>query len=554
MLPECCDTICSGIDFRVASEPERIWLRDVAQARFRDWSWREAREEFNAVAAWLQQTVPQSGAHCAVLSPNRAHWVLADMAIVASGGATVPLFTTLPAATAQYILEFARVKVLFVGEASNWDQVRCVLPADILIVTLPGVEVREEHVRWEDILRAHRGQRSTHVATPDELMSIVFTSGTTGEPKGVMHNHHSMLLPMRRCADAFSMAEHPRFLSYLPLSHVAERQAVLMQSVLHGGTITFNEGPDFLLRDLVGCRPTFFFGAPRIWEQLRQQIEADFGSAQALEEALARDPQGTVLRARTLVGLDEARYLLTGAAPAYEDLINWWARLGLSLMDGYGMTEAMGLIGSTAQNTRRGSIGKPVPGVEVRLSDSGELLCRADGMALGYYRREDETAATFVDGWVHTGDRARVDGDGFYYITGRMKDYFKTIHGKYVAPAPIEGRFSECSCVDQLCLLGRGYSKTVMVCVLSPVALTQARSATEAALIAQVGVVNSELERHARIGAVIVAGEPWSIENGVLTATLKIRRAEVESRFAALAERLGREAAEQGRVLVNWAT
>ena len=171
---------------------------------------------------------------------------------------------------------------------------------------------------------------------------------------------------------------------------------------------------------------------------------------------------------------------------------------------------------------------------------------------MGYYRSPEKTAATFVDGWIHTGDRARVDEDGFYYITGRVNDYFKTIHGKYVAPAPIEGQFSVCRWVDQLCLLGRGCSKTVMVCVLSAEAMRQRKDRVENDLLTRADEMNRDLERHARIGGVIVLPEPWTIESGVLTATLKIKRMEVEDRYGELAQALARDAAEQGKLLMRW--
>lgn len=545
-------TITGCIEHWVAEQPDHTWLRDRRGDGFVDWSWREAADEVAALAAWLESIVDESGTRCAILSRNRAHWVLADMAIVTSGNVTVPLFTTLPPDTARYILEFGGVKVLFLGESGNWDSVRDVVPDDVLIVTLPGVEAEGAQASWDDKRAQFRGQTPGHRCRHDELMSIVFTSGTTGEPKGVMHSHDSMLIPMRRCRDAFRMRAQPRFLSYLPLSHVAERQAVLMQSLIHGGTITFNESLENLLADIAEARPTFFFGAPRVWEQLRQTVHEHFGSQEALEKALAEDENATLKRARTLVGLEDADYLLTGAAPAYEGLLSWWARIGLPLMDGYGQTEAMGLIGSTAEHNRLGSIGKPVQGVEARISASGELQCRAEGTAMGYYRRPKETAATFVDGWIHTGDRARVDDDGFYYITGRVQDYFKTIHGKFVAPAPIEGAFSQCSWVEQLCLLGRGFSKTVMVCVLSREARCQKTSQIESDLRAQAEALNDRIERHARIGAIILLGTPWSIENGMLTATLKIKRMEVENRFGHLAEELARSAAERGELLIHW--
>jgi long-chain acyl-CoA synthetase len=544
------DTVTAWLDHWVERQPDRIWLRDRKGEDFIEWSWKQAAEESYAIAAWLESTAAAGQQHCAILSRNRAHWSLADLGIIASGNVTVPLFTTLPPETVRYILAFAEVRTLFLGESENWEKVCEVVPDSVTIVTLPGVETSRSHFRWQEIREQYLGRTPGHNCRHDELMSIIFTSGTTGRPKGVMHTHDSMLIPMWRCRDAFKMTEHPRFLSYLPLSHVAERQAVWIQSLIHGGVITFMEALPTLLRDMVEARPTFFFGAPRVWEQLQQFVLGEFGSQEALDKALEDDESAAVERARAMVGLQEATYLLTGAAPSYAGLIRWWERLGLRLMDGYGCTEAMGLIGNTAEAHRTGSIGKPVGDVEAKITESGELVCRAPGLALGYYRRPKETADTFVDGWIHTGDKARVDEDGFYYITGRVHDYFKTIHGKYVAPVPIEAEFSQCRWVDQLCLLGRGYSKTVLVCVLSEEAVQHDRSRVERDLRAQAERLNSSVEKHARIGGIIIANEPWTIDNGTLTPTQKLRRPRVESRYGEQAEALARKAAEQGEVLV----
>jgi long-chain acyl-CoA synthetase len=199
-----------------------------------------------------------------------------------------------------------------------------------------------------------------------------------------------------------------------------------------------------------------------------------------------------------------------------------------------------------------GSIGRAAPGVEVRISTEGELQCRADGLSPGYYRNPEQTAATFADGWVCTGDRARVDEDGYYYITGRVKEYFKTIQGKFVSPVPIESEFATSPLVAQQCLLGRGYSKTVMLCALADGALSRTRAVLEPELRALVERVNAGVEHHARIGALIVGSEPWTIENSLLTPTLKLRREQLEARYGERAQELARRAAEAKQVLVEW--
>ncbi len=545
-------TLQSLLDRYVAESPDNVWLRDRKGDDFNDWTWASAAAEIGAVATWLEKRYGAKKTNIALLSRNRAHWMLADLAVIASGNVTIPLFTTLAAATAEYILSFTDTKVLILGEAENWDAVRGVLADDVEIITLPGVDTDLPHTKWQDIVEEFAGSKPEYRGHSDDLISLVFTSGTTGAPKGVMQTHESMIVPMRRAAPYFGVRTGSRFLSYLPLSHIAERQLVLVMSMLTTGTVTFNESLVTLLRDMADTRPTMFFGAPRVWEQLQQGILAKFGSQEALDAALAADADGVGRQIRTSLGLDDTDYLLTAAAPTPPALIEWYDKLGLSIMEGFGQTEFMGAACNTPEQRKIGSIGRTVDEVELKVTDEGELVFRAPGAAIGYYNMPEKTAETFVDGWVHTGDKGYVDEDGFIFITGRVKDYFKTIQGKFVAPTPIENRFAENNWTEQICLLGRGYSKTVMVCVLSDIAKEADRGELEQALAEHAAAVNSDVEKHARLGAVIVSTTPWTIDNEVLTPTLKIRREEVERKFGDRARELARDAAARREILVEW--
>ena len=546
-------TLLDYVEKNAADIPQQMWLRDRSGDQFTDWNWSDANSEINAVAAWLEQRYGPSKTNVVLLSRNRAHWMLADFAIIGSGNVTVPMFTTLPAPTAQYIFDFTDTRLLILGETDNWDAVKGTLPDGIDIVTLPGVEIDLPHTPWEDIVSECSGQRPEFKGEPDDLVSIVFTSGTTGVPKGVMQTHESMIVPMLRALKPFGLRANPRFFSYLPLSHIAERQLVEVMSVLFAGTVTFNETLATLLRDMASTKPNFFFGPPRVWEQLQQGILAKFGSQQALDEALAKDSDGVGLQVRSMLGLDDTDYLLTAAAPTPPALIHWHGKLGLVIMEGFGQTEIMAAAINTTEHRKVGSIGRVIDDIELKITDEGELVFKAPGSSIGYYKMPEKSAETFVDGWVHTGDKGYVDADGFVFLTGRVKDYFKTIHGKFVAPPPIENSFSENDWTEQLCLLGRGYSKTVIVCVLSDIACQQDRAVIEEGLLEQVEKVNEEVEKHARIGAVMMTTEPWTIENEVLTPTMKIRREKVEVRFGERAQELARESAEKGEILLDWA-
>lgn len=531
--------------------PDRVWMRDLKEEGSEDYTWAEANNQINAMAAMLEARFGH-GERMVVLSRNRPHWFMADLAIIASGNVTVAMFTTLPATTAQYILDFTETKVVFVGETANWEGVSSVLPDDVTLITLPGVDIEQPHLKWDDLMSQWAGKAPNFTCKPDDLMSLVFTSGTTGMPKGVMQTHESNLIPIRRFITAFGIRDNPQYFSYLPLSHIAERQIVEFSSIAACGEVNFNESLETILRDLQRTRPHMFFGPPRIWEQFQQAIISKFGGQEALEQALEQDKEGIGKLVLETMGLDRVEYCLTAAAPTPPALIHWWGDLGLILMEGFGQTEAMGLIVSSHEHRRVGSIGKPVGDVEYKITEEGELAVKAEGCTPGYYKQPDKTAELIQEGWYHTGDKARVDEDGFLYLTGRVKDYFKTIQGKFVAPPPIEGEFAKNPNAEQQCLLGRGYSKTVMVAVLTGEAQSREQTEVEQSLLDTVSSINGEVEKHARIGAVIISREAWSIENEVLTPTLKIKREKVEERFGEVAEKLARQSAERGELLIHW--
>ena len=367
------DTIPQYLTTRASESPDRLWLKDRQGDQFTTWTWAQAEQEINAVAAWLEQRYGNRQTVFGMLSRNRAHWMLADMAITASGNISVPLFTTLLPDTAEYILKFSDAKVLFVGESGNWSAIKQILPRAIEIVALPGVDPEVDHIKWEDMVAESKDRKPSHICKPDDLQTLVFTSGTTGVPKGVMQTHASMLQPMQRCVGAVEITDYPRFLSYLPLAHVAERQLIWIQSLIYGGEITFNEDLTTLLRDMADTKPHYLFGVPRVWEQLQQGVLAQFGGQAAFDDALQKDRQAVQQKVITALGLQNAEYLLTAAAPTPAALIDWYQNIGITLMEGYGQSEAMGLIANTGDARKVGSIGIPLEGVEVRINDDGEL-------------------------------------------------------------------------------------------------------------------------------------------------------------------------------------
>ena len=545
------DTLLAYLDQWAEEKSDEIWLRDFKGEGSDDYSWRESRRQIHAVAAALEQRFDKD-TKILLLSRNRAHWFFADLAIMAAGNVSVGLFTTLNADVAQYIAEFTESKAIFVGEAENWDRVKEVLADDVTVISLPGVDIPEATLTWDQLLSEGAGKSPSHVPKHDDMIALIFTSGTTGRPKGVIQTNDSNVIPIRRGSEFLAIEADPIYFSYLPLSHLAERQIIEFTSLCHGAPVSFNEGLEFLGRDMQRTRPTFFFGAPRVWEQLQQAILAKFGGREAFDAALAANPDGIAQTVQTALGLDRCEFHLTGSAPLPTPLMEWWDSVGISLMEGFGQTEAMSLIISREGARRLGSLGKAAPGVDIKITEEGELAIKADGCTPGYYKQPDKTAELIQDGWLHTGDRFRQDEDGFLYITGRIKDYFKTIQGKFVAPTPIEAQFADNPYVEQQCLVGLGMNKTIMVAVVSETMRDAPRDVIEASVLETVEQLNGVVEKHARMGGVILTYEPWSIENGVLTPTLKIKRDQISDRFGEEASAMAVESAESKTLIIRW--
>jgi len=512
-----------------AERPAEPWLVERWSSHDREISWREGADQVDAAAAWLARAAPGQGSRIGLLACNCAHWVLADYAIMASGNVTVPIFTTMNPESVEYVAQFAGIDMLILGAADNWEQVRDSFPAGMRVVCLPGAPSVEGAVDWEELVGDGAGLAPPPAPDDRALATIVFTSGTTGLPKGVMHS----LASLREAGGgvghmSLTLPGH-RFLSYLPLAHLGERVVVENHSLVYGGTVYFNECQQTFLTDLRNTRPNWMLGVPRIWEKLQQAVLAHALSRDELEVARANGQlEAAGEKVRAFLGLEEINFILTSTAPTPAPLKAWYDELGIILYDGYGQSEMLPVCTNSKSDRKLDSIGVAAHGVEI------EILARGGGTAMGYYRDPEKTAETFApDGWVHTGDRGRIDEDGHVYLTGRVKEIFKTARGKYVAPAPIEGRFLETHLAEQACLTGHGLAQTVMAVVLAEAVRERDEAELIAELLEHTVAVNKFLEKHEQIGALIVSREPWSQENDVLTHTLKIKRDALEKRYIA---------------------
>jgi long-subunit acyl-CoA synthetase (AMP-forming) len=365
----------------------------------------------------------------------------------------------------------------------------------------------------------------------------MYTSGSTGAPKGVMHSFRSMDHSRAICEIA---GIHPgdRFISYLPLAHVAERALLEATTFMVGFSVWFVEKLDTFIDDVKRARPTVFGSVPRLWMQFQAGVFARIPEAR-LNRLLKVPVVGAFVKRKVLrgLGLSDTRVAFYGSAPSPVELIAWYRSLGLEMVEIYGMTEwwaysHMGRVGTL----KPGWVGPPVPGVEHRLTKEGEVIVKSPGIMLGFYRAPEQTSEMIDDeGWLHTGDRGEIDDDGWLRITGRVKEIFKTSKGKYVAPAPIENRLLASSLIEQACVSGATMPQPYALVVLSKTARDDSTRSPEAvtqALDSLREQVNRSLDAHERLHAIVVVRDAWTVENGMLTPTMKLKRGELEDSVA----------------------
>jgi len=521
------------------TKPEAVYLRQPVDQIWHDFSWSEVGVQARRMAAALQSLGLKAGDRVSILSKNCAHWVIADIATMMSGCSTAPVFTTMTGEDARYILDHSGVRLLFVGQTENWDEVKKILPADTIVIALPFSEVKGADYDWTTLLGEHEPLAGNPVRSGSDEITTIYTSGSTGLPKGVVYDFEGAGHIVRNLGQTFRMTEEDRLISYLPLAHGFERAAIDFMSMYAGCSIGFNESQATFNADMQTVEPTFFQCVPRLWSKFQEAVLTKFGGQEALD-AMLSDPgqaEQVIAQIKKSLGLAEARILTTGSAPTPLPLHAWYEALYMPLCELYGQSEVLSGTSNLPWDRKPGTLGKPTKNTELKIADNGEILIKAKAVMTGYLHEPEKTAETLVDGWIHTGDKGEIDEDGFLKITGRVKEIFKGAKGKYVAPLPIESCFSTNKYLDQMCLMGSGLPQTVLLVQLSDIGKALDRGKLEAELRETVIDVNAEIDSHIRIACVIVSAQDWSSENGLVTHTLKIKRAALEGRYGAVAER-----------------
>ncbi len=593
------DTIVDAFRNTVHRIPTRPALRRRVGNRWEALTWADYGRGVGEVTAGLAELGIESGQQVGIFSNNRLEWHLADFGTLANGSVTVPLYQTSSSEQVAYILGHAEARACFVENhelAVRILEVRDQLPKlDRIIVFDDDERLDDPFVVGFEQLRALGAAarlqvepdlfaRRADAVVPEQLATLVYTSGTTGRPKGAMIDHANIMWTIRSAASVVHVREGERFLSFLPLSHIAERMISDFLPVTIGGDTWFARSLATVAEDLRDCHPTVFFAVPRVWEKFQEGALAKLGQEHGLKklvidryiglgrhvvaehETVQRSPVWEKLLYQALdavvgaqirkeFGLDEAHILVTAAAPIHPELIRWFHAMGLPVVELYGQTEVCGpTTCSRPEDNRIGTVGPPIPGVRVKIADDGEILVKGGNVCIGYFRDSDRTAELIdADGWMHSGDVGTLDENGYLNITGRKKDLIITAAGQNITPQEIETDLRYHDLISEAVVIGEGRRYLTALLTLDGDALSawaQAHDkianyealAADPDLVAEidraVDEVNHKWSRVENVRKYRILAHEFTIAGGEMTPTLKVKRNVVNEKYADLIEEM----------------
>jgi long-chain acyl-CoA synthetase len=547
------DTIVSLFCSQVARTPSQPALHVRRGIDFVPLTWSQVADDVRRAAAGLIHLGVARGDRVILVSPNRYEWIIADLAIQMAQAVHVPVHASLAGKQIIHQIVDSGAKVVIVSGEEQTEKLltdgRELLPKLKILAFDPCPETWEQLPlrRWAEIsagidnAAAERVQREAlaHVR-PDDLATVLYTSGTTGEPKGVMLSQRNLASNAVASLTAFGQRPDDFRLGWLPLSHIFARTCDLYTWIAAGSQLALADSPETVLTNCGQVRPTLLNGVPYFYEKVQRQLMEDgkVSSPSAMAEVF-----GGRLRAA-----------ISGGAPLPKHVAEFYHRQGVKLLQGYGLTETSPVISTeTVDHHKLGTVGRPIPGVEVRISSEGEILTRGPHVMAGYWNNQAATDESIVDGWFHTGDLGAVDAEGFLRITGRKKELIVTAGGKNVAPAHIEALLSEDPLVKQVCVVGDGRNFLTALIVPDAAELGAtleaqriAVSGREALADPRVRRLFSELidrrltvvSRYEQVRNFILLPEEFSIERGELTPTLKLRRPVIQSNYAVAIQKM----------------
>ncbi len=510
--------------------PQSVFLRQPKRDEWKTWTWVQAGDEIRRVAEYLRQLNLPPQSHVALLSKNCAHWIMSDLAIMMAGHISIPLYPTLSAESLHQILEHSESKAIIIGKLDAFHLQAPGIPASVRKIGISAYHI-DASESWENILTRHSPIEKPALPGPDDVMTIMYTSGTTGKPKGVMHVVRSFDTTIKVVYDYIGIPKHPRVFSYLPLSHIAERVGIETAGLYLGAQFSFSESLETFPKNLAASEPNYFIAVPRIWAKFQEKILEKMPQPK-LDRLLSIPLVNMAVRRaiRKKLGLNQSQLFLSGAAPLSPALIKWWGTLGVNIYQVYGMTEDCIYAHFNRKGANKiGTVGKPLPGLQVKIGKDDEICVKSDCMMKGYFKEPELTAAMFdEDGFLKTGDTGEIDDEGFLKIVGRVKDQFKTDKGKYISPAPIEMKLLENPDIEQVCMVGMGIPQPIALVVLSAAGKARSKEEITESLSSTIDQINPSLEPYEKLETAVIMKNDWTQENGLMTPTLKVKRNELE--------------------------
>lgn len=527
-------TIIENFYYWESQTPHNIYLRQPFQNHFQDYTFSDAGNQARRMAAVLLSLKLPAKSNIGILSKNSAHWIISDLAIAMAGHISVPFYPTLTSGQLNQVLVHSDCKVLFVGKLDSWEHINSSIPQNIYCISFPQSPV-SGYDNWDDLIKQHEPVSENVRPEPEDIATIIYTSGTTGTPKGVMVTQKAIINALNMSREAIGLdIPNARFFSYLPLCHIAERNIVESASTATGGTVYFVESLETFQKNLQDAQPTHFLAVPRIWAKFQLGIFSKI-SPQRLKVLLKIPLINSLIsnKIKKGLGLVKAQIILTGAAPMPSHLLKWYENLGISIREAYGMTENLGAHSLMPEKTaKEGTVGKPYKEVQTRIDPvTGEIQMKSPWNTIGYYKETILTRELLKDGWLCTGDIGEIDQEGYLKITGRLKDVFKSSKGEYIMPVTIENLFNENPYIEQICVMGSNLPQPVALVVLSDIGKAVNKSTLVSSLTETIQIINTQVNHYEHIRKVIIVKENWSVENNLITPTMKIKRNVIEAYY-----------------------
>ncbi len=599
-LLKACSTIPELYQFLTEEykpEAERFVLHRKVEGKYKGITYNELKEETNSFAYGLSSLGVGKGDKVAIISENRPEWVYSDFAILELGGIDVPLFPSLTADSIEFILNNSEAKGVIISNKFQLNKIRKIIDKCkhikfIIVLNENDFDADVKNLytfkQVQDLGNSYQPNHpnllkdSIKQIDENDICTLIYTSGTTGEPKGVILTHKNIMSNVNSTLEIYPITKDDVFLSFLPLCHSFERMAGYYSAFAAGAPVYYAESIETVAANLIEVKPTIMTSVPRLFERIYSKIIKNvesqpekkqkifYGALNIGNQYANAKREGKIslpLRIKHKVAdklvfkkLKEKtggnlRFFISGGAALPRALGDFFESTGIIIIEGYGLTESSPVIAANRfDDYKFGTVGKPLPGVEVKIASDGEILARGPNIMQGYYKNKKETEATLIDGWLHTGDIGVFDADGFLMITDRKKHLFKTSAGKYIAPTPIENTFLASKFIDQFIVIGdrrmflsalvvpdfealKEYADSNKIPYASEEDLTK-NDKIYKLLEQDMNQLQKKLANYERIRRFSVLHKPFTIESGEITPSLKIRRKAIESNYGELIEQM----------------